>query len=93
MTRSATKAASTPPAPASLPSQRGKHRLARTPIRSLAPTQPFTFQDFLREVDIQFLDHMRRGASINLADLASDPPPQTLQVIHPFKAPQLLIVS
>ena len=37
-------------------------------------------QDFLREVDLQFLDHMRRGTSINFADLASDPPPATLKV-------------
>ena len=37
-------------------------------------------QDFLKEVDLQFLDHMRRGTSINFADLASDPPPATMQV-------------
>ncbi len=37
-------------------------------------------QDFLKEVDLQFLDHMRRGTSINFADLASDPPPANLQV-------------
>ena len=36
-------------------------------------------QDFLKEVDLQFLDHMRRGTSINFADLASDPPPATMQ--------------
>ena len=37
-----------------------------------------TFQDFLKAVDVQFLDHMRRGTSISMADLASDPPPATL---------------
>lgn len=37
-------------------------------------------QDFLKEVDLQFLDHMRRGTSINFADLASDPPPASMQV-------------
>lgn len=36
-------------------------------------------QDFLKEVDLQFLDHMRRGTSINFADLASDPPPASMQ--------------
>ena len=30
-------------------------------------------------MDLQFLDHMRRGTSINFADLASDPPPATMQ--------------
>ena len=39
-------------------------------------------QDFLKEVDLQFLDHMRRGTSINFADLASDPPPATMQASH-----------
>jgi hypothetical protein len=42
---------------------------------------PLTFQDFLKEVDLQFLDHMRRGTSINLADLARDPPPANIQVL------------
>ena len=74
-TRSAARAAETPQPPPSTVTRR--HRLGRTPIR---PAQPFGFQDFLRETDIQFLDHMRRGASINLADLASDPQPNTLQV-------------
>ena len=44
-------------------------------------------QDFLKEVDLQFLDHMRRGTSINFADLASDPPPATMQAgpsMHPY---------
>ena len=40
---------------------------------------PARLQDFLKEVDLQFLDHMRRGTSINFADLASDPPPATMQ--------------
>ena len=35
------------------------------------------------EVDMHFHDHMRgRGTSLNFADLASDPPPQSLQVCH-----------
>jgi hypothetical protein len=54
----------------------GRRSLARTPLQQ---AQPWTFQDFLKEVDLQFLDHMRRGTSINFADLASDPPPATLQ--------------
>ncbi|CAL5226958.1 g9843 [Coccomyxa viridis] len=54
--------------------------LARTPTSQLrAAPAPMTFQDFLKEVDLQFLDHMRRGTSINFADLASDPPPATMQ--------------
>ena len=40
-----------------------------------AAPPPITFQDFLREVDLQFLDHMRRGTSISLADLAGPAPP------------------
>ena len=47
---------------------------ARTPTGGLA-APPITFQDFLGAVDLQFLDHMRRGTSISLADLADDPPP------------------
>ena len=77
VTRSAAKAMQTPASEGSR--QRGSHRLARTPIRP-AQMEPITLQGFLREVDIHFLDHMRRGASINLADLASDPPPSGLQV-------------
>ena len=45
-------------------------------------------QDFLSEVDLQFLDHMRRGTSINFADLASDPPPATMQVSQCLKCDQ-----
>ncbi|KAK9836170.1 hypothetical protein WJX81_006581 [Elliptochloris bilobata] len=51
----------------------------RTPLAALPSPAPLTFQDFLKEADLQFLDAMRRGTSLNLADLASDPPPQTLQ--------------
>jgi hypothetical protein len=50
----------------------------RTPTGPLA-APPITFQDFLGAVDLQFLDHMRRGTSISLADLGSDPPPTTLR--------------
>ena len=39
-------------------------------------------QDFCKEVDIYFHDHMRgRGTSLNFADLATDPPPANLQVL------------
>ena len=49
--------------------------------RVLLLSSPMDYmQDFLSEVDMQFLDHMRRGTSINFADLASDPPPATMQV-------------
>ena len=51
---------------------------ARTPTGGLA-APPITFQDFLGAVDLQFLDHMRRGTSISLADLADDPPPASLR--------------
>lgn len=48
-------------------------------------------QDFCKEVDMHFHDHMRgRGTSLNFADLASDPPPQSLQVLpdtHPSTPP------
>ena len=54
-------------------------RRGRTPLLALPSPAPLTFQDFLKEADLQFLDAMRRGTSLNLADLASDPPPQTLQ--------------
>ena len=56
-------------------------------ISSLSePLQQCTRARIVRaaQVDIQFLDHMRRGTSINVADLASDPPPQTLQVHMTF---------
>lgn len=53
---------------------------ARTPQSAAPAAAQLTFQDFLKEVDLQFLDHMRRGTSINFADLASDPPPANLQV-------------
>jgi hypothetical protein len=49
---------------------------------------PLTFQDFLKEADLQFLDAMRRGTSLNLADLASDPPPATLQARAGAHAPR-----
>ena len=54
-------------------------RQGRTPLTAAPPPPPITFQEFLKEADLQFLDVMRRGQSLNLADLASDPPPQTLQ--------------
>eukprot|EP00884_Botryococcus_braunii_P009316 jgi/Botrbrau1/18386/Bobra.0681s0001.1 len=50
-----------------------------TPTLTSSGPPPITFQDFLKEVDLQFLDHMRRGTSINFADLASDPPPANLE--------------
>ena len=63
--------------------QTGGRQLAlggRTPQSAAPAASQLTFQDFLKEVDLQFLDHMRRGTSINFADLASDPPPATLHV-------------
>ena len=36
-------------------------------------------QDFLKEVDIRFMDQLRRGASVVAADLARDPPPASLK--------------
>ena len=36
-------------------------------------------QDFLKEVDIRFMDQLRRGASVVAADLARDPPPASLR--------------
>ena len=35
-------------------------------------------QDFARLAEVQFLDNLRRGASINYADLQPNPVPQTL---------------
>ena len=39
---------------------------------------PITFQDFAKIVEIQFLDNLRRGASINYADLQPNPVPKNL---------------
>ena len=36
---------------------------------------PITFQDFAKIVEVQFLDNLRRGASINYADLQPNPVP------------------
>ena len=42
--------------------------------------RPLLFvQDFLKEVDIRFMDQLRRGTSIVAADLARDPPPASLK--------------
>ncbi|KAK9814135.1 hypothetical protein WJX72_001123 [[Myrmecia] bisecta] len=62
---------------------------AATSAPSPAPAQelaPITFQDFLKEIDMQFHDHMRRGTSINFADLAQDPPPANLQESYALMA-------
>lgn len=37
-------------------------------------------QDFTKLMDVQFLDNLRRGASINYADMQRNPVPKTLQV-------------
>lgn len=56
-----------------------------TPALSLlqAPAPPppvqMTFQDFLKEAEVQFLDQLRRGTSLGMGDLAIDPPPATLK--------------
>lgn len=39
---------------------------------------PITFQDFTKFVEVQFLDNLRRGASINYADLAPNPVPSNI---------------
>ena len=51
-------------------------RLSQGFTPSLAP--PITFQDFAKIVEVQFLDNLRRGSSINYADLAPNPVPSTL---------------
>lgn len=38
-----------------------------------------SLQDFLKEVDIRFMDQLRRGASIVATDLARAPPPASLR--------------
>ena len=38
-----------------------------------------TFQDFAKLVEVQFLDNLRRGASINYADLQPNPVPNNLK--------------
>ena len=40
---------------------------------------PITFQDFAKIVEVQFLDNLRRGASINYADLQPNPVPANLK--------------
>jgi hypothetical protein len=43
------------------------------------PLPAISFPDFLQLIDMQFLDHIRRGTSINMVDLAQPPPPSTLE--------------
>lgn len=40
---------------------------------------PITFQDFAKIVEVQFLDNLRRGASINYADLQPNPVPSNMK--------------
>lgn len=40
---------------------------------------PITFQDFAKIVEVQFLDNLRRGASINYADLQPNPIPTNMK--------------
>lgn len=40
---------------------------------------PITFQDFAKIVEVQFLDNLRRGASINYADLQPNPIPSNMK--------------
>ena len=40
---------------------------------------PITFQDFAKIVEVQFLDNLRRGASINYADLQPNPVPSNVK--------------
>lgn len=44
-----------------------------------APLAPISFADFLQLIDMQFLDHIRRGTSITMVDLSAPPPPSTLE--------------
>lgn len=80
LTRSAAKAAAAAEGATPSPRRAAAPRPGRTPLRRTPVKGGTGLHAFLQEVDIQFLDHMRRGASINLADLASDPPPHSLQV-------------
>ena len=43
-------------------------------------------------MDLQFLDHMRRGTSINFADLASDPPPATMQAGPSLNSNSMILI-
>ena len=45
-------------------------------------------QDFLHEVDVHFLDSLPQDTSAECDDLASDPPPSTLQI-----RPQLAVTT
>jgi hypothetical protein len=49
-----------------------------TPMSMGMPVPQMTFQDFAKLMDVQFLDNLRRGASINYADIQQDPAPETL---------------
>lgn len=49
-----------------------------TPMSMGMPMPQMTFQDFAKLMDVQFLDNLRRGASINYADIQQDPAPETL---------------
>ncbi|KAL6781967.1 hypothetical protein ACKKBF_B10130 [Auxenochlorella protothecoides x Auxenochlorella symbiontica] len=51
---------------------------APSPPPSPSPA-PITFQDFARLTDLRFLDNLRRGTSINYADLAPNAPPADLR--------------
>ncbi|DBA97231.1 TPA: hypothetical protein ACH3X1_014979 [Trebouxia sp. C0004] len=58
--------------------------LGGSPLHPSSPTLhltalPITFQDFLKEVDIRFMDQLRRGASIVATDLARAPQPASLR--------------
>ncbi|DBB09035.1 TPA: hypothetical protein ACH3X3_007660 [Trebouxia sp. C0006] len=58
--------------------------LGGSPLHPSSPTLhptalPITFQDFLKEVDVRFMDQLRRGASIVATDLARAPQPASLR--------------
>ncbi len=48
---------------------------AHLPLLPRSPTLP---QDFCKVAEVQFLDNLRRGASINYADLQPNPVPASL---------------
>lgn len=59
------------------PSAAAAARASQLPslTRTLPPAAP---QDFARLAEVQFLDNLRRGASINYADLQPNPVPTSL---------------
>ena len=49
-----------------------------TSVAHIACTHPHCLQDFCKVAEVQFLDNLRRGASINYADLQPNPVPASV---------------